>query len=115
MESIQPTQSASSTASDQVTLGLPEAFLYEPCHNSAAVSWFASNQSRSSAGVEKKIGSGGGLGATDALVGAGQLGPLRRLERLLARQFTQPVDSVDRRRMRREEPLRALLELLDRV
>ena len=34
-------------------LGSPVALRYWPSHSSAAVSWFASNQSRSSAGLSK--------------------------------------------------------------
>src|SRR3954447_18797280 len=53
MPSIQPTQSASSTASAHVTLGRPDPFLYWPSQSSVAVSWLASNQSRSSAALAK--------------------------------------------------------------
>src|SRR5262245_898598 len=46
--SIQPTHNASSTASVQTTLARPVPFFQYPSQSSSAVSWFASNQSRSS-------------------------------------------------------------------
>jgi hypothetical protein len=53
--SIQPKQSASSTASGQLMLGRPESFLWKPTQSSGASSWWPSNQSRSSAGVRKTV------------------------------------------------------------
>ncbi len=51
--SIQPKQSASSTASGQVMLGTPLAFLWKPTTSSVSVSWLASSHARNSAGVAK--------------------------------------------------------------
>src|SRR6266550_5038437 len=115
MLSIQPTQSASSTISGQVRLGLPVDFFQAPTNSSGADAWCSSSQSRSSSGVSKKIAADDQEGIATVSVEAGQLGCLLALERLVAGQLPEAVDPVERRRMRREEAARSLLELLDRV
>jgi len=53
--SIQPKQSAWSTASDQVMVGLPDALEWKTTPTSLAVSWLAASQARNSAGVSKNF------------------------------------------------------------
>ena len=100
---------------DQVRLGLPVAFLYAPSHSSVGGLVVASNQSRSSSGDVKKIGSSGGVirprrqsrpasGAASAR--SSGCSPVSSRSRL--------IRSSDRR-VGREQAARALLELLDRV
>ena len=54
--SIQPMQSASSTDSGQVMLGLPLPFLWNPTQTSTVPAACCANQSRIFAGVTKKTG-----------------------------------------------------------
>src|SRR4051794_10075074 len=56
MPSIQPKQSAWSTDSGHVMLGLPLPFLWKPTSSSRSVSWCRSSQARKSSGVAKKVG-----------------------------------------------------------
>ena len=51
----------------------------------------------------------------DRTRGRSAAGRVGRVERRLAGQLAQPVDPVEDRRVGREQPRRALLELLDRV
>ena len=53
MPSIHPKQSAWSTESGQVMLGVPDLVLWKPTSNSGAVSWLASSHARNSPGVAK--------------------------------------------------------------
>src|SRR5271156_5385892 len=56
MPSIHPKQSSASTASGQVTLALPELFLWNPTHSSFSCAWFFSSHTRSFEGDSKNTG-----------------------------------------------------------
>src|SRR6266542_2120839 len=59
--STHPNERASSTASGQVMLGMPEPFLWNPTRSSLAVAWCFSSHARNSDGVAKNRGRIGSL------------------------------------------------------